>query len=52
MFALELFLFASNIKKEVCVVFDFFLSFLRKYKKRKTHNMFLLLLDPRLKNLR
>jgi hypothetical protein len=47
---LELSLFISNIKKEVCSVFDSFLSFLRKYEK-KAHNMFLLMLDPRLKSL-
>jgi hypothetical protein len=32
--AIELILLASNIKKEVCVVFDFFLSFLKKYIKK------------------
>jgi hypothetical protein len=48
---LELSLFISNIKKEVCGVLDSFLSFLRKYEKRKAHNMFSLMLDPRLKSL-
>jgi hypothetical protein len=43
---LELSLFIFNIKKKVCGVLDSFLSFLRKYEKRKTHNMFLLMLDP------
>jgi hypothetical protein len=43
---LKLFLFASNIKKEIYGVFDSFLSSLRKYEERKTHNMFLLMLDP------
>jgi hypothetical protein len=33
--ALELFLFAFNIKKEVCGVLDFFLSFLKKYEEKK-----------------
>jgi hypothetical protein len=32
--AIELILLASNIKKEVRVVFDFFLSFLKKYIKK------------------
>jgi hypothetical protein len=49
--AFELFLFASNIKKQMYGVFDIFLLFIRKYKKRKTHKMFLLMLDPRYKNL-
>jgi hypothetical protein len=44
-------LFVSNIKKEVCGVLDSFLSFLYKYEEIKTHNMFLLMLDPQLKNL-
>jgi hypothetical protein len=45
-------LHASNIKKEVCGVFDSFLSFLYKYEERKTHNIFSLMLDPQFKNLR
>ncbi len=28
-----------------------FLSFLRKYEKRKTHNMFYLMVNPKFKNL-
>jgi hypothetical protein len=47
----EFFLFASNIKKEVCGVLDSFLSFLIKYEERKAHNMFSLMLDPQFKNL-
>jgi len=31
---------------------DFFLSFLKKYEKRKAHNMLSLMLDPRFKTLR
>jgi hypothetical protein len=31
--ALELICLASNIKKYVCIVLDYFLSFLKKYKK-------------------
>jgi hypothetical protein len=48
----ELTSFASNLKKEVCVVLEFFLSFLRKFEENETHNMFLKILDPRLKSLR
>jgi hypothetical protein len=44
-------LFASNIKKEVCGVFDSFLSILKKYEERKAHDMLLLMLDPQLKIL-
>jgi hypothetical protein len=32
----ELFLFTSNIRREVCGVLDYFLCFQRKYEKRKT----------------
>ncbi len=49
---LELSLFASNIKREVCGVFDGFLSFLNKYEANKTHNMLSLMLNPKFKNLR
>jgi hypothetical protein len=45
----ELSCLASNIKKEVIKVLDFFLSFLRKYEERKAHDMLLLMLDPRFK---
>jgi hypothetical protein len=48
---LELSLFASNIKKEVCGVLDFIFSFLETHEKRKTHNMYLLMLDPQFTNL-
>jgi hypothetical protein len=47
----ELFLLASNIRSEVINVMDFFLSFLKAYDKRKTHNMISLMLDPRYKSL-
>jgi hypothetical protein len=33
----ELYLLASNTRKEVINVLDFFLSFLRVYDKRKSH---------------
>jgi hypothetical protein len=49
--ALELICLVSNIKKEVCGVLDIFLSFLKKFDERKTHNMLtLILLDPRFKS--
>jgi hypothetical protein len=49
--ALELICLASNIRKEVCEVLDIFLSFLKKFDERKTHNMLILiLLDPRFKS--
>jgi hypothetical protein len=46
----ELSLFASNIKRKVCGVLDYFLSFLRKIEERKAHNMLSLMLDPKFKN--
>jgi hypothetical protein len=45
-----LFLFASNIRREVCGVLDFFLYFQKRIEKRKVHNMLSLMLDPRFKN--
>jgi hypothetical protein len=48
----ELSLLASNIRREVINVLDFFFSFLKVYDKRKTHYMIFLMLDPRYKNLR
>jgi hypothetical protein len=48
---LELTFLASNIRKEVCRVLDSFLSFLKKFDERKTHNMLVLMLDSRFKNL-
>jgi len=47
----ELSLPISNIRREVINALDFFLSFLRVYDKRKTHNMIYLMLDLRYKNL-
>jgi len=43
----ELAFLACNIRKEVCVVLDSFLSFLRTYEEKSTHNMVSLILDPR-----
>jgi len=49
--ALELSMFASNIKKEIREVLDNFFSFLRMYEKKKVHNMLFLMLDTRFENL-
>ncbi len=45
--ALELICLASNIRKEVCGVLNNFLSFLKKFCEWKTHNMLVLMLDPK-----
>jgi hypothetical protein len=50
--ALELSMFTFNTKREVCGVFNGFLSFFLKYEKDKTHNMLFLLLDPRFKKFK
>jgi len=34
----ELVLLGSNIRKEVCGVLDSFVSFLKQYERKKTHN--------------
>jgi hypothetical protein len=47
----ELFLLASNIRREVINVLDSFLSFLKKYENKKAHNIYFLMLDPRFKSL-
>jgi len=47
----ELSFLASNIKKEVINVSNFFLSFLKVYDKRKTHNMIYLMLNLKYKSL-
>jgi hypothetical protein len=47
----ELALLVFNIRKEVCGVLDFFLSFLTKYKNKKTLYMISLMLDLRFKSL-
>jgi len=46
----ELSLLDFNIRKEVINVFDFFLSFLKVYDKRKTPYMISLILNPRYKS--
>jgi len=47
----ELTLLALTLEKEFCDVFDSFLSFLKKYEGKKTHNMVSLMLDLKYKNL-
>jgi hypothetical protein len=42
----ELFLFTSNIIREVCGVLDYFLSFQKKNEERNAHNM-LFMLHPK-----
>jgi hypothetical protein len=49
---LELFMFAFNSKKKLCDVLDGFLSFLTKYEKKKTHNMLILMLNPRFESFK
>jgi hypothetical protein len=47
----ELFVLASNIRREVINVLDYFLLFLKKYESRKVHNMIFLMLDPMFENI-
>jgi len=49
--AFELFLFASNIRREFCGVLDSFHFFKIKFEKKKAHNMLSLMLDPKFKSL-
>ncbi len=49
--ALELICLASNIRKEVCGLLDSLFSFLKKFDEKKSHNMLILMLDLRFKNL-
>ncbi len=49
---LKLATFASNIKSKVFGVLNSFLSFLRTYEKKKTHNMLSLMFDHRFKTFR
>jgi hypothetical protein len=49
--SLKLTTFASNIKSKVFGVLDSFLSFLKTYEEKKTHNMLSLMFDPRFKSL-
>jgi len=46
----ELDLLACNIKKEVCGVLHSFVSFLKKYENRKSHNMVFLMLYLKFKS--
>jgi hypothetical protein len=47
----ELSLLISNIRREVIIVMDSFLSFSKVYDKRKIHNMISLMLDHKYKSL-
>ncbi len=49
---LKLATFAFNIKSKVFRFLDSFLSFLRTYEKKKTHNMLSLMFDHRFKTFR
>jgi hypothetical protein len=46
----DLSLLASNIRREVINVLDFFLSFLKVHDEKKTHNMISFMLDHRYKS--
>jgi hypothetical protein len=48
---IELGIFAKNMKEEVIGVINSFLSFLTIYDEKLTHNMLVLMLEPRLKSL-
>jgi hypothetical protein len=39
-----------NMKKEVCEVIDYFLSFLIKYDEKRAHNLLSLMLDLKFKS--
>jgi len=47
----ELSCLASNIKKQNCLGFGFFFFLLKKIWRKKAHNMFFFMLDPRFKTL-
>ncbi len=47
----ELICLVFNSITKVCTILDSFLSFLKKFNERKTHNMLVLMLDPRFKSL-
>jgi hypothetical protein len=44
--------FVKNMKKKIIGVINYFISFLRKYDERITHNLQVLMLDPRFKSLK
>jgi hypothetical protein len=46
---IELGTFATNIKKETIGIINCFLSFLIRYDERITHDMLVLMLDPKFK---
>ncbi len=47
----ELFLFATNIKKEICDVFVSFISFLKSLQEERNFDMLYLMLDSKFKSL-
>jgi len=49
---LELPMFSSNVREQVCDILDGFFLFLMKYEKKKTHNILFLMLNPRFKNFK
>jgi hypothetical protein len=49
---IELKTFVKNIEKKIIGVINFFISFLKTYDERKTHNMQALMLDPRFKSFK
>jgi hypothetical protein len=48
---LELSLFITNIKKEICSVLELFILKKRKYEKKTSHSMLCSILDPKFQNL-
>jgi hypothetical protein len=48
---LNQFVWLPTLKKRFCRVLDRFISFLKKYYERKTHNMLIIMLNPKFKSL-
>jgi len=46
---IELGTFVTNIKKEIISIINYFLSFLTRYDERITHDMLVLMLNPKFK---
>jgi len=49
---IELGTLVMNMKKEVCEVIDYFLSFLIKYDEKRVHNLLPLMIDLKFKSWR
>jgi len=47
---IELGTLVMNMKKEVCEVIDYFLSFLIKYDEKRVHNLLPLMIDLKFKS--